>query len=581
MERRLLFPSGGERIAGTLHLPDDLRAGERRPGVVLCNTFAAVKDMALSRLAVGLCQVGLTVLAFDYRSFGESEGEPRCSPEPWKQVEDARSAATCLQQQPEVDPDSLAILGAGLGGGVAVAAAAGDQRFRTAVVLAPVGDGARWLQSLRSAQDWALLSRRLAHDRIRRASSGYSEYITALSAAGICVAPCDDRAVAAVERAYSISPTLRRQVTLAAVEAITDFVPEALAERIAPRPLLVLAASRDYLVPAHEASTLFALAREPKSLVYVSEEAVTSHYDWFEGPGAAEVLGTLADWLETHLPLALRARVRAEAAATVETGAPQPAARPQEIPTAAAAESAAPTAGAFAPDAPAPPPAVSESAAPTTSAVDADASGPLSTPASTEHAGSATSAAAALPSAPAAAGSAVAVPVVQAETAPPPAGEPGPAPATNPMTGGGEAEKAAAGEPGPSDVPSDAASAAEGQAAAPPPPAAETVPAKTPPAAEAAQPEPAASPEAGDSREPSEGPLGARGEIGAAAEVQPRTIMSNPPSAESATSLPTAEPTVDTTHGAPAKTPAGTHDTSHGVTSPDDVTPPGVPLGSA
>jgi len=154
MERRLRFNAEGERISATLYLPDAARPGERAPGVILCNTFAAVKEMILPAIAQGLARAGFAALAFDFRSFGESEGEPRCAVRPWDQVEDVRSAVTCMQQQPEVDAEALAAVGLGLGGGVAVAAAAGDQRIGAVAAIAPVADGERWLRALRSEGQW-------------------------------------------------------------------------------------------------------------------------------------------------------------------------------------------------------------------------------------------------------------------------------------------------------------------------------------------------------------------------------------------------------------------------------------------
>jgi fermentation-respiration switch protein FrsA (DUF1100 family) len=320
MERRLRFNVEGAHLAATLHLPDGLRPGERRPGIVLCNTFAAVKEMVLPAIARGLARAGFAALAFDYRSFGDSDGEPRCALRPWDQVEDARSAVTCLQQQPEVDPDVVGIFGAGLGGGVAIAAAAGDPRVTAVAALAPVGDGERWLRTLRAEGQWSALRRRLTLDRRQRARTGYSEYVHALAAAGFAVIPCDDAALAFVERCYAVMPSLRRQVTLASAEAIADFVPEALAGRISPRPLLLMAAPGDCLVPVREADALFRAAREPRTIAYLPSGLIASHYDLYGEPAVSAVLRTLIDWLEARWAVAGPTRAAAEAAAASEGG---------------------------------------------------------------------------------------------------------------------------------------------------------------------------------------------------------------------------------------------------------------------
>ena len=69
------FASGDGRCAGRLFRPD---AGwEPLPCVVMASGFSCVRDQGLDAFAERLAEAGFAALAFDYRHWGESPGEPR------------------------------------------------------------------------------------------------------------------------------------------------------------------------------------------------------------------------------------------------------------------------------------------------------------------------------------------------------------------------------------------------------------------------------------------------------------------------------------------------------------------------
>ncbi|MBE7161947.1 MAG: alpha/beta hydrolase, partial [Williamsia herbipolensis] len=68
--------SHGTRCAGWLYRAE-AADGERRPIVVLGHGLGAVKEMRLDAYAERFADAGYHALAFDYRHFGASGGEPR------------------------------------------------------------------------------------------------------------------------------------------------------------------------------------------------------------------------------------------------------------------------------------------------------------------------------------------------------------------------------------------------------------------------------------------------------------------------------------------------------------------------
>jgi len=74
MHRSITFYSEGFKLDGDLFLPDDLRSGERRGGIVLAHGYTGVKDLYLPDNARVLNEAGYVVLTFDYKGWGKSEG---------------------------------------------------------------------------------------------------------------------------------------------------------------------------------------------------------------------------------------------------------------------------------------------------------------------------------------------------------------------------------------------------------------------------------------------------------------------------------------------------------------------------
>jgi pimeloyl-ACP methyl ester carboxylesterase len=112
-----------------------------RPVVVMAHGLGGTKDSGLEPFATGLAEAGLDVLAFDYRGFGASGGEPRQRASMSGQVEDYRAAMAAAARLPGVDPARLVLWGVSLAGGHVLAAAVGRDDVAAVVSLTPLVDG--------------------------------------------------------------------------------------------------------------------------------------------------------------------------------------------------------------------------------------------------------------------------------------------------------------------------------------------------------------------------------------------------------------------------------------------------------
>ncbi len=289
------FFSDGHRLDGLLYTPTDLDRDEKRPAIVLCAGFTYLKSLVLPDIAKALNAEGYVVLTFDYRGFGESEG-PRWRLIPDEQVNDVRAALTFVADQPQVDAERLAVLGISLGGSNAIVVGALDQRVNTVVAIEAMGDGGRWLCSLRRHWEWREFQELLAKDRSQRVRTGKSARVDPLE---IVVPDPDSRNF--LKSVYEEYPQMKCDLPLETAEALTEYRPESYVARIAPRPLLLIHGADDLQVSSDESRELYERAGEPRQLALLPD---MGHFDWVMAGSAGfeRVVGLTIAFLQEYLP---------------------------------------------------------------------------------------------------------------------------------------------------------------------------------------------------------------------------------------------------------------------------------------
>jgi pimeloyl-ACP methyl ester carboxylesterase len=127
----------GVTVRGVLYRP---MAGAPSPCVVMANGFSGTMDWILPQFAERFVDAGLAVLIFDYRCFGESDGQPRQWVNVKRQREDLRAAIRFARRQPGVDPERIVLWGTSLGGGHVIVVAAEDPRVAAVIAQMPAID---------------------------------------------------------------------------------------------------------------------------------------------------------------------------------------------------------------------------------------------------------------------------------------------------------------------------------------------------------------------------------------------------------------------------------------------------------
>jgi dipeptidyl aminopeptidase/acylaminoacyl peptidase len=282
------FYSDGLEISGILRLPE--HDGEFA-GIVQGPGWLGLKDAKLYLpYHEALTHAGFALLIFDYRGFGDSEGD-RGTLSPRSQLDDLMNAVTYLQTRDDIFDDRIGVFGSGgTGGGNAVMLSAIDQRVRCAVAQVPVADGEDWLRRMRREYEWFDFLDRLDADRRRRVTTGSGELVHPRQEIMIAT---PERQQTAVKK--DVDDRIPNAVPLAAADEIISYRPIDLAHRA--RNLMVIGVEDDAVTPTDHAVRLYEAAPEPKRLILQRQ---TTHYEAYTQYGEA-VLPAIVSWFQTHL----------------------------------------------------------------------------------------------------------------------------------------------------------------------------------------------------------------------------------------------------------------------------------------
>ena len=133
------FKVKGTALHAWLYLPENLSVPV--PCIIMGHGFGGTKDAGLEPYAVRFAETGFAVLIFDYRHFGESDGEPRQLIWIPHQLEDWAGAIKYARGLKEIDPAKIALWGTSFSGGHVIVTAAKDKNVACVSAQCPGLDG--------------------------------------------------------------------------------------------------------------------------------------------------------------------------------------------------------------------------------------------------------------------------------------------------------------------------------------------------------------------------------------------------------------------------------------------------------
>jgi pimeloyl-ACP methyl ester carboxylesterase len=272
------FTSGGVECAAW-HYP-----GTNGACLVMGSGLAVTKEPGTDPFAPRFQEAGFSVLAFDYRRFGESGGEPRQVMRIADGEADFRAAVAFARTLPEVDPQRVAIWGFSLSAAHVFAVAADEPGLGAAIAVGAPADGrAITPNALRHTTPLSL-----ARTLWRAATGGMVPLAGERGEVAALTTPDSRNGTRALQAERY--PEWRQEVSARSALSLGSYRPGRRAPEIAC-PLLVIASESDGVAP--QAATIAAAERAPRG------EVVTirgGHYSAYL-EGREQALGAQLEFL--------------------------------------------------------------------------------------------------------------------------------------------------------------------------------------------------------------------------------------------------------------------------------------------
>lgn len=293
------FLSHGVRCAATVYRPTTPPAAV--PVIVMAHGFGCVRTLRLPAYAERFASAGYVVVVFDYRFFGDSDGQPRQLLDIDAQLDDWHAAIAWARTLKGVDPERVVGWGTSLAGGHVITLAGTGAPLAAIIAQVPHVSGlaAARATGLRHA---ARLLPAALDDSVRALLHRAPRYVDSVGAPGTRSVMATPDAKLGVERMADADGLALSEfpLTVAAriVLGIGRYSPIRHAAHVAC-PALIQVASDDALTPASQARRAASRMSAATVLCYSAE-----HFDVYVEPLFDTVVADQLDFLRSVAPVA-------------------------------------------------------------------------------------------------------------------------------------------------------------------------------------------------------------------------------------------------------------------------------------
>lgn len=295
------FQSCGTTVRGTLYMPAD--ADTPLPGVAMAGGWCYVKELVLPHYATAIAERGIAVLAFDYRTFGDSDGSPRLHIDPWAQIEDYRNCLDCLGDRPEIDADRLGIWGISYSGGHVLILGALDDRVKAIVSTIPVVEGDVNMRRVHGEERYKDLVELIKRDRRSRYEGnepGLIPFHVVDPAKELATWPFADSEPVFAKLKERDAPNFENHSTIQSVELMLSYTVFPYVKRITKTPTMMVLTENDHKTLVDlEVDAFNQIASPTKECAILPALNHTSLYE--DAQHTRTAAAPAARWFATHL----------------------------------------------------------------------------------------------------------------------------------------------------------------------------------------------------------------------------------------------------------------------------------------
>ncbi|KAF1922289.1 DltD N-terminal domain protein [Didymella exigua CBS 183.55] len=269
-------------------------AAKKGPAIIMTPGFNMTKETIINDVAEYYFAAGFTVLSYDPRSIGASDGLPRNEANPIKNMEDYMDALTFLKSHKVVDPNRIAYWGYSFSGMVALCAAALDKRAKAVIASAPL--------TIWEFKKWKPVLSKCMKDRESRLAGNKPVNLPMLTDTGEQPAGFGENfegegVLNIIARAVELQPNFKPETALSSYYHIAAFQPFSLLPFVTPTPAFVVYGEQDQISPAHLQKTLiYDALSHPKQLFTVPDKA---HMNLVSGQGSERILDEQIKFLKS------------------------------------------------------------------------------------------------------------------------------------------------------------------------------------------------------------------------------------------------------------------------------------------
>jgi fermentation-respiration switch protein FrsA (DUF1100 family) len=292
------FRSDGLGLAGHLYRPPQAEPSQRTPGIVMCGPASSVKEQTLPHYAQRFADAGHTVLTFDSRTYGESEGAPRCYYDPAQIIDDYSNAVSYMLTRDDVDADRIALVGVCMGGGYAVSTAARDKRVAAVVSIGGGYDIGTTFLDILGAGGFTEFLRQINERTTKQYQTGEVAYIPAIApdlSGGLAFMPNPEAFSYYSRTSRTDAPNWENRVAVKSLQSYFAYNAVAHAALVAPTPLLIVHGTVDLFLWPEHAQRVYDVASGDKQLTWIQTHNHIELYD--QDPYVTDAATHIIEWL--------------------------------------------------------------------------------------------------------------------------------------------------------------------------------------------------------------------------------------------------------------------------------------------